>query len=483
MRRIVIPAMMLATGCTVGPNYKAPEIAVPPAYTDAGTPANAQDLAQWWKGFGDPELDRLIEIATSDSLDLKTAASRVRQARFGEIAARSALFPQINGTADANHINLSKNAGLSSLQSLFGGGGGSAPSGIGTPGTGITTYSVGFDASWELDIFGGTRRAIEGARARTEAATWDERGARLSLVAEVANSYLQLRTLQQREVIAREEVGRQQRMLSLADHSAQVGLVAEDDAIRQRAQLAATQALIGPLVAEQRVQMHAIGVLLGRAPEPLIGELSVVRPLPAVPPTVPPGLPSELLRRRPDIRAAERQLAAATADIGVAVADLYPRFTLTGMGELISTTLVNLFTGNSLQWSANAQAVFPVLDFGRRHAQAGIRREQASQAYLAYQQTVLTALKDVEDALVRVSAEQRRNAALRQGVADGERSVAAVTARYRTGLVDLSAVLDAQASLNTSRDALASSDGMLRSDLASLYKALGGGWDEAVRTS
>jgi outer membrane protein TolC len=226
--------------------------------------------------------------------------------------------------------------------------------------------------------------------------------------------------------------------------------------------------------------MHMLGVLLGRTPESMIAELSVARPFAPPPPDVPPGLPSDLLRRRPDIRAAERQLAAATADIGVAVADLYPKFDLTGIAELISTSLANLFTGDSAQLIGTARASFPLLDFGRRRAQVGIRREQAEQAYLDYQKTVLGGFKDVEDALVRVSAERARNRTLRAGLADASRSAAAVDARYRSGLVDLSAVLSAQQQELQIEDSLATSDGTLRTDLASLFKALGGGWSGAA---
>lgn len=451
------------------------------------------DLARWWTAYGDPELDRLVGIALTEGLDVQTAASRVRQARIAARAARAQFLPEVQGTAGVNHVEFSKNAGFSSLAGLFGGGasGGGAPggggagggagggsgSGIALPGSGITTYSIGFDASWEIDLFGGTRRSVEAAVARVAAAEWSARDAGVTLSAEVADDYLQLRTLQAREAVTRAEIARLTRALQLQSETARVGLVPQGDYIRQRSGLASAEASLGPLIAEQRIQMHAIAVLLGRTPDTLIAELTPPRLLIGTPPAVPPGLPSELLRRRPDVRAAERRLAAATAEIGVAVADLYPRLSLTGMAQLISTSLASLFERDSLQLTGNASAVFPVLDFGRRRAQVSNRREDREQAYVDYQRTVLVAFRDVEDALVRLSTEQDRNAALRRGLADSERSLQAVDARYRTGLVDLSAVLQAQQSVLSGRDTLASSDGALRRDLAALYKALGGGWN------
>ncbi|HET8612539.1 MAG TPA: efflux transporter outer membrane subunit [Sphingomonas sp.] len=476
--------LALLAGCTVGPDYHAPKPALPSAFAEPqGTGAQADvDLAHWWRAFGDPELDRLIEAGLAHAPDLQTAASRVRAARLGVIQARAAGLPQINADAGANTIRFSKNAGFSQLAKAFGGGsnggsGGGAPGqGVALPGDSITTYSAGFDASWELDLFGGVRRQVQSARAAAEAAEWDARDARVRLAAEIADDYLVLRGAQRQAAIAGEEADRQARSLSILAHTAEVGLVPQGNAIRQRTQLAAARARIAPLEAQAHVQMHALAVLVGEPPEALIGELSAARPLPSAPPAVPPGLPIDLIRRRPDVRAAERRLAAATADIGVAVADLYPKITLTGMAEFVSTALGNLFTGNSLQLSAAGNAIFPVLDFGRRHAAVGIRKEQREQAYLAWRTAVLGALRDVEDALARIDAERRSNAELRSGVADARRSLAAVEAQHKVGLADYTPVLDSQQQLLSAEDNLAQSDVRLRQDIASLYKALGGGW-------
>ncbi len=354
MRGWLAPAVaVLLGGCTVGPRYHAPQDAAPPAYGEqdpAQASAPSPDLTGWWHVYRDAELDRLVAIALADGLDIKTAAARIAEARAQERVARAQLFPQVDANAGVNSERISKNAGISSLASAFGGGGaagggsgGGSSGGIALPGGFITTYSLGFDASWEIDLFGGARRELEGARARTQAAEWNARDAQVTLVAEVVDAYLRMRLDQEREAIARQEVDRQSRSLQIMGERAQVGLVPEGDTIRQRAQLATAQAQVGPIVADGKAQMHSIAILLGRTPDALILELSAARAQLPAPPPVPPGLPSDLLRRRPDVRAAERDLAAATADVGVAVADLYPRFSLTGMAQLLSTALGNLF--------------------------------------------------------------------------------------------------------------------------------------------
>ncbi|MBW8911923.1 MAG: TolC family protein, partial [Sphingomonas sp.] len=235
-----------------------------------------------------------------------------------------------------------------------------------------------------------------------------------------------------------------------------------------------------PLKADLDVRKHALGVLVGQPPEALMAELS--GPLPALVPTpeIPAGLPSDLLRRRPDIRAAERNLAASTADIGVAVADLYPKFSLTGMAQLISTSLGSLFAGDSLQLTGTGQATFPLLDWGKRKATVNIRKEQREQAYQDYRLTVLQALRDVEDPLSRIDAERRRNALLRQALADADRTAAADLARYQAGLVAQDTVINTQMDVLRARENLADSDAQLRQLSVALFKAIGGGWSEGA---
>jgi NodT family efflux transporter outer membrane factor (OMF) lipoprotein len=477
--------LVLVAGCTVGPNYHKPEIAVPPAFEGAtqAPPGATIDPATWWTAFGDPELNSLVTRALAGNPDVAIAASRVRQARLQEIVAHAQDKPTVDAMADANHIHFSKNAGFSSLAQLFSGSGGGSSSGgsssntgVALPGGGITTYSAGFDASWELDLFGGARRGVEAAKARAEAAVWDKRDAAVTLSAEVADTYFALRFDQAQAQILTEEIARQRRALQIAGNIARVGLVPHIDVTRQNASITSLQAQIEPVQADERVRIHAIGLLLGQPPEALTAELSAPSDELGPAPVVPPGLPSDLLRRRPDVRAAERQLAAATADIGVAVADLYPKFSLTGIGELISSALSNLFSADSLQFTGTGAVNFPLLDWGRRKATVGLRKEDREQAYQTYKKTVLGALRDVEDPLAKIDAERRRNAALRQSVTDSENSARATEARYQTGFVAQDSLLNAQTDVLKARAQLAESDTDLRQDTAALFKAIGGGW-------
>lgn len=477
--------LALVTACTVGPDYHAPEMAVPAAYAEpsgGAAPAGVDiDPATWWRSFGDPELDRLVERALAGNPDIQVAASRVRQARLAEIAAEANGKPTVDAMANVNYIHFSKNAGLASLAQQFGGGSGSdsgsgSGGGLALPGDGITTYSAGFDASWELDLFGGARRGVEAARAREQAAVWNSRDAAVTLAAEVADAYFALRADQERAAIVREEIARQQRALQIAAHISQVGLVPHVDVTRQNASITSLTAELEPINADIAMRSHALGILLGETPETLTAELTSPAMMAAPVPAVPEGLPSDLLRRRPDIRAAERQLASATADIGVAVADLYPKFNLTGVVELISSALSNLLTGGSLQLTGAAAGQFPILDWGKRKATVGTRKEDREQAYLNYRKTVLGALRDVEDALAQIDTERRRNATLRKALSNSEEAAGSVEAQYRTGFVAQDSLLNAQTDVLKAREQVAMSDAQLREYTAALFKALGGGW-------
>ncbi|TPG54381.1 efflux transporter outer membrane subunit [Sphingomonas glacialis] len=481
-RSLVTTALLGATllaGCTVGPNYHAPEMAVPPAFAEAqpAAPGATIDPAHWWTAFGDATLTSLVERALKDSPTIAIAGSRVRQARLQEIAAHAIGKPTVDAKGNVTHVEFSKNSGLSSLASLFSGSSNST-GGIALPGSGITTYAAGFDASWEIDLFGGGRRSVEGALARTDAAIWSQRDAAVTLGAEVAQAYFALRLDQAQIAVVEDELGRERRSLQIAGNVAKVGLSPQIDVTRQQQQITTLEARLEPLRADARVRIHAIGILLGTQPESLTAELTApLPPLQAVP-IVPAGLPSDLLRRRPDIRMAERNLAASTADIGVAVADLYPKFQLTGMAELLSTSLASLISRDSIQATGVAGVTFPLLDWGRRRATVGVRKEDREQAYLQYQATVLGALRDVEDPLARLDAERRRNAALRRAVADAEATNHAVYAQYSTGFVAQNSLIDAQVTVLSAREQLVASDAQLRQDTAALFKAIGGGWEQ-----
>ena len=483
----LVPALLAAAalaGCTVGPDYRPPELAPPAAFAAPGgagmTPTAAMPAeGAWWRAFGDPVLDDLVARALAGSPDIATAASRVRQARLQQVIAGAAGRPTLGAAAGASRIEFSENAGFATLAQQLGGGaapdaGNGAPGGVALPGSGITTFSIGFDAGWEIDLFGGARRGREAARARTAAAEWSAQDAALTLAAEVTRTYMALRFAELQAAIVTDEAARQRRALAIAGAVARAGIVPENDVTRQRGSLTSVEARLEPLRAEAAVQRHALAVLAGAAPEGF-----VVAPAPAAAsavPAIPAGLPADLVRRRPDVRAAERRLAAATADIGVATADLYPKFALTGALDLISTAFRTLFAGDSLQLTASGQLSFPLLDWGRRRATVSLREEDRVQAYEAWRGAVLGALRDVEDSLVRIAAERRRNATLAGALADREASARTIEARYRTGFVAQDALIGAEMEVLAAREEKAASDDQLRRGTVALVKALGGGW-------
>lgn len=494
MKRLVSTSAIAAialSGCMVGPDYHTPDIAVPAVFSRADTgaqPSGAEiDPANWWVSFGDPELTALIARATKGNPDFAIAASRVRQARLQEITARARGLPSMNATGGVNHIEFSKNAGLSSIARAFSGGNGSPDTGSGgsgstgngvaLPGSGITTFSLGFDASWELDVFGGVKRGEQAALARAEAAEWNRRDAAVILSAEIAQAYFALRFDQLQVDVIEQEIVRQKRAVEISDHNAQVGLIARVAVVDARKALAASQARIEPVRADIALRSHALALLLGEPPVALNAELAAPHSSLTDAPVVSAGLPSDLLRRRADVRAAERTLAASSADIGVSIADLYPKFSLTGAAQLISTALGNLFSTESLQLTSNAAAQFPLLDFGKRKVTVQSRREDAEQAYLQYRKAVLGALRDVEDPLAQIDSERSRNAALNRSLADAEADARSANARFRTGFVAQDVALQAEVRLLEARANLAASDAMLRQNTITLFKAMGGGWE------
>ena len=484
LRALLMFAAVLP-GCTVGPDYHPPEPTVPERFAEPA-PAGTGDLAQWWRSFGDPELDRLIDQAMRDNPDVQTAASRVREARLDEIVAGADAWPSVQANAQVSRTHLSGNAiSLGNLGTLTNGavssgGASSGLSSLGFPGSDFNTFQLGFDASWELDLFGKTRRSVEAARDSTGAAIWDRRDAQVSLAAEVANAWFALCAVQARLDVARAELQRQQALLGLVRTRQQTGLATGLDVAQQDTQLAAAAAALPPFQAQIEAQRHALGVLLGEPPETLVLPAEATTSAPA--PEIPPGLPSELLRRRPDIRSAERQLAAATANIGVAVADYYPQITLTASPSLVSTALSNLLTWGSRNSSLSAGLMWPLFNAGRTRANVGIANEHQQQALLAYRKTVLTALKDVEDALSNDQADGLRLAALQRSLSAARSAADLARGQYRAGLIPFSTVLTTEAALYSAQDQTVQSDAALNQDLVALYKALGGGWSDTDTT-
>jgi NodT family efflux transporter outer membrane factor (OMF) lipoprotein len=466
---------MLVSACTVGPNYQRPAVAVPKAYAAGpqGGPSDAE-LAAWWSAFGDAELDALVQRALAQNLDLASAAARIREARAQEIVAGAVGLPQVDAQGSVTHQRISENAipippGSSQQGGAFG-----------LPGSEFTTWRAGFDASWEIDLFGKTRRSVEAAKARTEAAVWDRRDLQVTAAAEVANAYLTLRTLQARIANAQADLESEKRSEKLVAARVRGGLVTGQDLAQQSSATSVAAAVIPALQAETEAQVHAIAVLTGQSPEALDFELAQPRALPS-PPAVPPGVPSELLRRRPDVRAAERQLAASTADIGVAVADLYPRISLTAAPALVSTALSSLLEWGSRSFSVGTAVDWPLFNGARARGTIAIANARQSETLVAYRKTVLTALQDVEDALSRIAGDHGKLADLRKAVAGAVRAEDIAGTRYRGGLVTYSDVLVARGRRLSLEEQMIDAQGALARDTASLFKALGGGWPELAQ--
>lgn len=472
--------LLLLGGCVVGPDYRAPDARPPAAFGEpADRGAVAADLAAWWAGFDDPVLNDLVARALTANPDIRIAAARVRQARAEARIAGAERLPEVNASAQAAHNRLSENSVPGGLVALGSQAPGQSPaSALGLPGLAFDTYQAGFDAAWELDLFGGQRRAVEAAAARTAQAAWTARDAEVLVAAEVANSYLQYRALQRRIAIAEANLAAERELLDFVRARARNGLVTSLDERRQEREIDELAAEREDLIAQRNGQRHALGVLLGAPPMTLAGQLAASAPAPAPPPQIPAGLPSELLLRRPDLRAAERRLAAAVADQGVAVADLYPRISLTGAAQLVSTSLASLLESDSLQASAAARASLPLFDGGLRRGTVQLRRAQAEEALAAYDAQVLTALKDVEDALSRLDADRRRLVQLRAAEAAARDAADTAAVQYRNGLTPFLDVLEARQSHLTAQDALAQAEAAGAQDAVALYKALGGGWDE-----
>lgn len=471
---------MLLSACTVGPSYAPPPTSVPPSYgTTQRQAETSADLGEWWTAFADPVLNSLVGRALAGNLDVQQAAARVRQARAQERATRRSGSPQINASAQGGYTRLSENAlpsGLANLGTLNPGE--SNGSGLGFPGEDFPTFQLGFDASWELDLFGGRRRANEAARARTEAAIWSQRDAEVMLAAEVANTYQQYRLLQRRIAIADETIAAARELLDFVTVRTDKGLVTTLDERRQQRDVETLAAERADLAAQADARLHGLATLLGLAPTTLSAELAAVPSTAPTSITVPAGLPSDLLQRRPDIRAAERRLAAATAEIGVATADLYPKFSLTGALQLASRALSSLLESDSILANGAGRLSMPLLGRGATQATLRVREAQADEALLAYQADVLTALRDVEDALTRLDADHGRVGHLRASATAAEDAADTAGVRYRHGLTSYLDVLEARQSLLSARDALAQVEAAAAQDVVALYKVLGGGWDE-----
>ncbi len=475
----------LLSGCAVGPDYRRPETPVPENWAETSGPMTTgpMDLVQWWTVFEDAQLDSLVEQALGSNKSLQLAEARILQARAQRIIAGATGLPALNATGAYTRLERSKNA----FRSAFAGPGASTGR-IGTGAIGLSgdLFEAGVDASWEMDVFGGVRRAVEAANANLAAAQEDFRDTLVTLLGEVATNYFQLRGNQRRLDVARENIATQRKSVELAQGRFEAGLGSRLEVAQAVALLATTESQIPPLETTVKQSIHQLGVLLGMEPEALLRELSPPGPLPSTPPTVPVGLPSGLLRRRPDIRRAERQLAAATAQIGVAVAALFPKLSLTGAFGYQSMTTSNLFSSGSQFWSAGPSLSLPIFRGGQLRGNIQVQTALQKQALATYQNTVLTALQDVENSMVAYIEAQAARAALALAVSANQEATQISQDLYEKGLTDFLNVLQSEGALYQAQDRLIQNDQLALTSLVALFKALGGGWDivapEAQRT-
>jgi NodT family efflux transporter outer membrane factor (OMF) lipoprotein len=460
------------SGCAVGPNYRAPQpasIGVPDAYyseSGQGAPTD-QELAQWWRQFNDPALDALVDAAIANNLDIAQAQARLKQAREALVQANASFLPQIgaSGSAGKNYRSGTSGFQTDSNGNIIGGQ---------TSNKWTSQYSAGFDASWELDLFGSLARTSEAARADLAASGFDLASVRTAIISELVSNYIQARLAQEQLRIARETLANQQDNYDIARWRLEAGLVSSLDQEQARAQLAQTTASVPQLENSLRATLNRIAVLTGRAPGEATRTLEQPAPLSTAPATIVTGIPADTLRQRPDVRSAERALAAATARIGVAKAQLFPSLSISGNVGTSATAfrdLTDIITGGV--FARVAQTIF---DGGRLSSQVRSQRAATDAAFAAYKGSVLTALEDVENGMASLTAARERKTQF--GIAYEASNNAAILARsqYQAGLTDFQTLLTAEQSLLSARNSLAGAQSDEIIAVAQLYSALGGGW-------
>ena len=472
MTRILYLLLLgLLASCAVGPNYNPAKNKVASAFANSAQPGLVTNdtVIAWWRGFNDAQLNELVDRAIASNHDLRIATANLLEARALRRQTQFDLLPTIN--ADAGYAN-----------NRF-----SRAATFNAPGVGRNQelYDAGFDATWELDFFGRVRRSVQAGTAEVQAAEANRRDALVSLISEVARNYFELRGAQNELGVARRNAENQRETLNITQARLDGGRGTELDAARARAQLNSTLASIPPLETAAARARHRLGVLTGREPTALLAELEQSVPLPALPPLVSISNPEALLRRRPDVRVAERRLAAATARIGVAVADLFPRVIFNGKVGLEANSFSGLAQAGSDTWSFGPRISWAALDLGHVRARILAADARAEAALAAYQRTVLTTLEETEDALVGFGREQARRDFLVETVRASQTAATLARQRFDSGAAEFLTVLDSERVLLEAQDQLAQSQTRSATALVAVYKALGGGWEseENARSS
>ncbi len=450
-------------GCAVGPNYKPPQTSVAASFANSPADAASADetaLATWWKGFKDAKLDRLVRQAIAHNHDLRIATANLKEARALRRLTTFDLAPTVRANAGYANSRLSE---------------ADAPPGTSRDERKGEFYDAGFDATWELDFFGRVRRSVQAASAEVGAVEATRLDVLVSVTSEIARNYFELRGLQNQRAVAHKNAGVQTETLKMTQSLLEGGRGTAFDVSRSRSQLNLTLSTIPPLDAAIQKTIYRLSVLTGQQPTTLTADLSTPAPLPSAMPLLALGNPEMLLRRRPDIRSAERSLAAATARIGVETADLFPRVTFIGRVGLQADTFAGLGASGAGTWNFGPRITWAAFDIGRVKARikAADARTEASLAF--YERTVLTALEETEGALVDFGHEQARRQLLQESAQASQQAADLARQRYDAGATDFLSVLDAERTLLESQDRLAASETRTVTALVAVYKALGGG--------
>ncbi len=463
---VMLPLLIL--GCNpVGPNYVQPVPTLTPEWSQTApmyVSANPtpEDLANWWREFGDPTLTELVELALKDNPDLHQAQARIREARARRNLANAGLSPSVDLSGSGTRSKGSKETGQGTTNDM---------------------YQTGFDASWEIDVFGGLRRGIEAAQADLETSQANFHDTQVTLISEVALNYVDLRSAQNRILIAQDNLASQTETLSITQWKQSSGLTDMLDVEQARTNSEQTHAAIPSLQISQAEAEHRLAVLAGLPPGTLHEKLLAVAPIPAVPTQVLTGIPADIIRRRPDIRAAERTLAAETARIGQQTSDLYPKFTLSGSWSLQSLLLGSLIGAPAIAHSLGSSFTTPFFDAGRIRQQIEIQSAVQEEAMDNYESTILTAMEDVENALVSLSKNLEREKTLTTAAEAARNAAGLARNKYVGGTENFQPVLDTEKTLFTVEESLATTQANCSTSLIQLYKALGGGWTPAVEIS
>ncbi|CAB3707430.1 efflux transporter outer membrane subunit [Trinickia soli] len=473
---ICAPAALCAlAACTVGPDYHgAPPVAADALRASAfvrapasGVVAAAPTVSAWWRALGDPQLDALVEAALAHNPDVHAAQARLREARAQLMGQQAKALPKVSADAAAVRMRSPDLSALSSGGNGSGNGGGRGP---------LQLYTAGLDASWEIDLFGGTRRSIEAASAQADALDADLADTQVSLAAEVAQAYIDLRDEQQRLVLARQSADLQQRMLTLTQERRTHGTAADVDVERLSGQVDTTRAALVPLDEQIAESLDRLAVLTGRAPGTLDAELATTQPLPTLPAAVEVGDPGALLRQRPDIRAAERRLASSNAQIGAHVADYFPKVSLMGDLGYTAADPGHLFRKSNFSWLGVPYLQWNVLDFGRTAADVRSAKASRDEASARYEHAVLAALQDANAALSRYGHQREHVARLEQVDASAQRASTLMQQRYRAGVATAIDLLDTERTQFSAQQDVIAGHAELLKDFVLLQKSLGMGW-------